>query len=67
MLMPGSTIQGEPMYRVTVALSSQEMDAYGRIERLKPGMTLEADILGERSSLAEWIFAPLVARSKRIF
>ncbi|MFZ5637718.1 MAG: HlyD family secretion protein [Pseudomonadota bacterium] len=49
----------EPSYRVVVALDRQTVSAYGREERLKPGMTLEADILGERRSLIEWVFEPL--------
>ena len=55
----GSAQQGEPYYRVTVALAEQVVTAYGRPEPLKPGMLLEADILGERRRLIEWIFEPL--------
>ena len=67
LLMPGSTASAEPLYRVTVTLTRQEMAAYGRTERLKPGMTLEADILGERSRLAEWIFAPVYSKAASMF
>jgi membrane fusion protein len=49
----------EPYYRVVVALDRQTVEAYGRAESLKPGMRLEADILGERRRLIEWIFEPL--------
>ncbi|KAF1699006.1 hemolysin D [Pseudoxanthomonas jiangsuensis] len=55
----GSVQQGEPFYRVTVALAEQAVVAYGRPEPLKPGMLLDADILGERRRLVEWIFEPL--------
>lgn len=55
----GNAQQGEPYYRVTVALAEQVVTAYGRPEPLKPGMLLEADILGERRRLVEWIFEPL--------
>lgn len=49
----------DPIYRVTVALANQAVTAYGRAEPLKPGMLLDADILGEQRRLIEWIFEPL--------
>lgn len=49
----------EPVYRVTVALVKQSVTAYGNEEPLKPGMLLNADILGERRRLFEWILEPL--------
>lgn len=55
----GSSRGGEPVYRVTVALGRQAITAYGRQEPLKPGMLLDAEILGERRRLVEWIFEPL--------
>lgn len=55
----GNTQQGEPFYRVTVALARQAITAYGKPEPLKPGMLLEADILGEKRRLIEWVFEPL--------
>lgn len=48
-----------PLYRVLVALDRQTIDAYGRVEALKPGMTLDADILLDRRSLWQWVFEPL--------
>ena len=55
----GSAQAGEPLYRVTVKLAGQTVMAYGNAEALKPGMLLEADVLGERRRLIEWIFEPL--------
>lgn len=49
----------EPFYRVMVALDSQRIMAYGRPEAVKPGMTLDADILMDRRNLIEWVFEPL--------
>lgn len=49
----------EPLYRVSVALPAQTVRAYGNDEPLKPGMLLEADVLGESRSLVEWAFEPL--------
>ena len=58
--------QAEPLYRVTVALDAQAVLAYGKPESLKPGMLLDADILGEQRRLIEWIFEPLYSISGRI-
>lgn len=55
----GSAGGREPLYRVTVTLARQSITAYGRAEALKPGMLLDADILGETRRLAEWLFEPL--------
>lgn len=55
----------EPLYRITVALQSLHVDAYGKPQPLKPGMTLEADILQEQRALWEWLFEPLLAARTR--
>lgn len=51
--------QPDSLYRVQVALDSQQILAYGKEEPMKPGMALEADILMDRRSLIEWVFEPL--------
>ena len=56
----------EPYYRVTVSLRRQSVTAYGRQELLRPGMLLEADILGERRRLVEWLFEPLYSIQGRV-
>lgn len=64
-----SPVMGEDapsMYRVTVALERQTILAYGKAEPLRPGMLLEADILGERRKLYEWLFEPLYSLSGTI-
>lgn len=55
----GNAQAGEPYYRVTVELARQAITAYGKEEALKPGMALDADILGERRRLIEWFIEPL--------
>lgn len=55
----GNADTREPLYRVTVSLKTQTVLAYGRPEPLKPGMLLEADIIGERRRLIEWLLEPL--------
>lgn len=49
----------EPYYRVSVALDQQSITAYGKPEPLRPGMRLDADILGEHRKLYEWVLEPL--------
>ncbi|CAN4280032.1 hypothetical protein LJR125_002929 [Pseudoxanthomonas sp. LjRoot125] len=46
-----------------VSLARQAFTAYGKSEVLKAGMLVDADVLGERRTLAEWIFEPLEMRS----
>ena len=61
----GLNSSGEPLYRVTVRLARQAVTAYGKPEALRPGMLLEADVLGERRRLIEWIFEPLYSVTGR--
>lgn len=53
------TATGEPLYRITVALDSQSVTAYGQAQPLHPGMQLESEILLERRKLYEWVLEPL--------
>jgi membrane fusion protein len=62
----GANAGAEPLYRVTVSLARQAVNAYGRAEALKPGMLLEADIMGEARRLVEWVFEPLYSLSGRV-
>ncbi|AWH43599.1 HlyD family efflux transporter periplasmic adaptor subunit [Stenotrophomonas sp. ZAC14A_NAIMI4_1] len=49
----------QSLYRVLVSLDHQDVLAYGNREPLRPGMQLEADIMGERRRLYEWLLEPL--------
>lgn len=51
----------EPVYRVTVALSDQHIDAYGQPVSLQAGMTLSANIVLEKRSLLDWLLEPVRA------
>lgn len=62
----GNAQAGEPYYRVVVELSAQSITAYGKAEPLRPGMLLEADILGERRKLYEWVLEPLYSLTGRL-
>ena len=58
--------KAESYYRVVVRLDRQTVTVYGREEALRPGMQMEADILGERRRLIEWVFEPLFAVRGRV-
>lgn len=66
-LPPGITPEGaQSLYRITVKLKNQSLNAYGTQHPLKPGMTLDADILQERRAVWEWIFEPLLAAKAKV-
>lgn len=54
-----------PVYRVTVTLDQQVVDAYGEKAPLQPGMTLEGNIILERQSFFDWLLKPLNAVRNR--
>ena len=56
-----STQSNEPLYRIQVALASQKVMAFGQAHPLRPGMTLEADVIQDVRCIWEWIFEPLLA------
>jgi membrane fusion protein len=62
----GNSGNGQPLYRVSVTLPAQAIASHDRSERLKPGMLLDADILGEKRRLVEWLFEPLYALRARL-
>lgn len=50
---------GEPVYRVTVDMPRQSVQAYGSATPLQAGMKVDADIFIESRRLIEWVFDPL--------
>jgi membrane fusion protein len=56
----------EALYLVRVALDAQALAAYGRSHLLKPGMTLQADVLQEQRAIWEWILEPALAAHQRM-
>ena len=62
----GNAQASEPMYRVLVRIDAQSVLAFGRQEPLRPGMLVEADILGERRKLYEWALEPLYALTGKL-
>jgi membrane fusion protein len=62
--IPGLKIE-EPVFRVRVALTREDIQAYGEAIPLQPGMLLTADVVFDRRSLIQWLFDPLFAVAKR--
>lgn len=56
----------EALYEIRVQLDAQSVQAYGKVQPLRSGMTLEADLLQERRRLYEWILDPLLSLSGRV-
>jgi membrane fusion protein len=55
---------GEALYRIRVRPEKQTIQAYGRSQYLKPGMTLEADVMQDSRKIWEWIAEPLLAMAR---
>lgn len=55
----------EPVYKVTVDLKKQYVEAFGARVPLQSGMVLQANIILERQSFVEWLLKPLNAVLKR--
>ena len=51
----------EGLYRISVELDQQTVDVYGASLPLKPGLSLEADVVEHKLSIWEMIFEPLLA------
>lgn len=62
--LPG-LVPGEPVYRVTIELETQNVKAYGEAVPLQPGMHLEADIHIETRRVYQWVLDPLYSLTGR--
>jgi membrane fusion protein len=51
----------EGLYRIRVKLMEQHVNVYGLKKDIKPGMTLEADIIQDSRKIWEWILEPIYA------
>ncbi len=60
-----STSQLRSNYLAIVELEHSYLYAYGKKERLLPGMTLSARIIAERQNIFKWLFEPIFAISNR--
>lgn len=57
----GQQLGGEGLYRITVKLTSQQVNAYGRALPLSVGMQLEADVLQDTRRIVEWMFESVLS------
>jgi membrane fusion protein len=57
-----SNLLTEPAYRAQVKLAAQSLDAKGKQVSLQPGMTLDADVLGDTRTIIAWLFEPLAEK-----
>lgn len=55
----------EALYRIKVKLDRQTINLYGQAIALKPGMTLEADVIQDRRKIWEWVADPVLAVTQR--
>lgn len=62
--IPGLVLT-EPVFRVEAALDLTEIEAYGEVIPLQPGLLVSADIIIDRRNLIEWLFDPLFAAGRR--
>ena len=65
-LSGGNGQNSEPLYRITVELASQTIDAYGQAQPLQAGMLLDADVLQETRHLYEWVLEPLLSLTGKL-
>lgn len=57
-----SSATGEPVYRVSIELERQTVEAFSNTVPLQAGMELSADIVLENRRLTEWLLEPLMSK-----
>jgi len=57
----GAKQESEKQYKAYVALTQQEVTAYGKHIPLREGIEVEADYPTAQRNIVEWIFEPLLA------
>ena len=55
----------EPVYKVAVKLDKQTVTAFGREHYLQVGMSLQGDIVRDRSRIIDWVLEPLYSLKGR--
>ena len=63
---PTGNNSNEPLYRVSVKLAAQTVNAYGKAQPLQAGMLLDADVLQEKRRLYEWVLEPLYSLTGKL-
>ena len=57
---------GDPVYRVTVRIKDQAVQAHGLAHALKAGMLAEADVVQDTRRLWEWVLEPVFSLSGKL-
>lgn len=55
----------EALYRIKVKLEQQTINTYGQVQTIKPGMTLEADVMQDKRRIWEWVLEPVLAVARK--
>ncbi len=63
----GAAQTTEPLFRINVKLRSQSVRGQGKYYPLKPGMTLDADLIQEDRQIWEWALEPLLAVRQKVW
>ncbi len=63
---PPAAAKDRALFRVRVTLDRDQIEAYGSTIRLRPGLTLSADIELDRRRLIDWMFDPLYALGQKL-
>jgi len=62
----GQVVVREPVYRVDVRLDAQYAVSGDQKLPLRPGMSVNADILQEKRKVWEWVFEPILSLKQRM-
>jgi membrane fusion protein len=62
----GQVTVREPVYRVDVRLDAQYVVSGDQKLALRPGMSVNADILQEKRRVWEWVFEPILSLKQRM-
>ena len=62
----GQVTVKEPVYRVDVRLDAQYVMSGDQKLALRPGMSVNADILQEKRKVWEWVFEPILSLKQRM-
>ena len=63
---PPAAAKDRALFRVRVTLDRDQIEASGSTLRLRPGLTLSADIELDRRRLIDWMFDPLYALGQKL-
>lgn len=57
--------ENEPIYKISVTLDNQSINAYGKQHSLQSGMMLSAEVILGKRSLIEWLIEPILSFTRK--